>query len=59
MVSGNHALAGRCALLRRPVSNRGQKHTEESEYGTEDGSQSDKKEERENSIERYHIKNHV
>lgn len=50
MVSGNNALAVRYALFRRPMPNRGQKHTAKFEYGTEADSQSDKKAKRENSI---------
>lgn len=37
MVSGNHALAVRCAFFRRSVPSGGQKHTEKPEYGTKAG----------------------
>lgn len=59
MVGENNALNIRCTLFRRPMPNRGKKHTAKYEYGTEVGSQSDKKAERENSIKTRHIKNHV
>ena len=50
MVSGNNALAVRCALFRRSMPDRGQKHTAKPEHGTKAGNQLDKESEREDGI---------